>query len=340
MQPLFMPVRRNVSVMLFKKRRARVVAAVLTAALGVVAFWYAGNRIISPRNAVQIRGSFDDRTAKFGQNVSELRIGTFNIAHGRGTASSNWQGGDEAERLERLKKIAQLVEERQLDVIVLNEVDFSARWSGHFNQAEFIANAADFPYRVEQRNIDVATPLFHFRFGNAVLSKYPIMEACLIEFPAYSQLESVLAGKKNGVLCKIQVSEEQGIGVAAIHLDDRSESIRIESVKRIMRRCEACDYPVFLAGDFNSSLKGFPHAEADASGNSALSIIIEGKKWITLPGTVPSEDDFTYPTSDPRVVIDWVFVPLKWSIISKEIPMVNLSDHLPVFVQADLNHDP
>lgn len=326
--------------MLFKKRWARVVASALAAALGVVAFWYAGNRVISPRNAIQINGLNVDHGDGLGQSVSKLRIGTFNIAHGRGTASSNWRGGDNAERLARLRDIAQLVEERQLDVIVLNEVDFSAGWSGHLNQAEFIASAAGFPYRVEHRSIDVATPLFRFRFGNAVLSKYPIIEASLIEFPAYSKLESVLAGKKNGVLCKIRVSQEQAIGVAAIHLDDRSESIRIESVKRIMRRCEECDYPVFLAGDFNSSLKGFPHAEIDASGNSALSIIIEGKKWKTLPGKDPSKDEFTYPTSNPTVVIDWILVPLKWSIISKEIPLVNLSDHLPVFVQATLNHAP
>ncbi len=330
----------NGRVVLSKKRWVRASAAVFAAALGIVVLWYPGNRIISPRNAVRVIRSNVDHLDGLGQNLSTLRIGTFNIAHGRGTASSNWQGGDEAERLARLREIAQLIKDRRLDVLVLNEVDFSAWWSGHFNQAEFIASAAGFPYRVEQRNIDAATPLFCFRFGNAVLSKYPIIEASLIEFPAYSKLESVLAGKKNGVLCKIQVGEEQTIGVAAIHLDDRSESIRIESVKRIMRRCEACDYPIFWAGDFNSSPKGFPHVELDTSGNSALSIIIEEKKWKTLPGNVPGKDEFTYPTSDPSVVIDWVLVPLDWSIISKEIPLVNLSDHLPVFVQAKLNQDP
>ena len=168
--------------MLLKKRWARVSAAVLAAALGVSALWYAGNRIISPRNAIQISGLNVDHGDRLGQSMSELRIGTFNIAHGRGTASSNWQGGDEAERLARLREIAQLVQERQLDVLVLNEVDFSAAWSSHLNQAEFIASAAGFPYRVEQRNIDAATPLFSFRFGNAVLSKYPIIEVSLIEF--------------------------------------------------------------------------------------------------------------------------------------------------------------
>lgn len=318
----------------FNKRWARITAVVLSVLFGIVTLWYGGNRIISPGNAVKIIGASANRSDGIGQTVSDLKIGTFNIAHGRGTASSNWRGGDGAERLARLEDIARLIAERELDVVVLNEVDFSSAWSGHFNQAQFIAGAAGFPYRVEQRNIDVATPLFRLRFGNAVLSKHPITAATLIELPPYSKLESVVAGKKNGVLCEIQIGEKQVIGVVAIHLDDRSASIRVESVTRIMRKCGACDYPVFMAGDFNSSPTGFPHTEPDALGNTALSIIIEGQKWRTLPEEIPSKAEFTYPTSDRRVVIDWVLVPPGWSITSKEIPSVDLSDHLPVFVEA------
>ena len=78
--------------MRFNKRWARVTATVLGVALGVVTLWYGANRIISSGNAVRIIGSNGDRSDGIDQAVSEWKIGTFNIAHGRGTASSNWKG--------------------------------------------------------------------------------------------------------------------------------------------------------------------------------------------------------------------------------------------------------
>lgn len=103
--------------------------------------------------------------AKFanGKNHSRstLRIGAYNIAHGRGTADGNWSGGDENERRGRLNAIAELITAADLDVVVLNEVDFAATWSYHVNQAAWIAEATEFPYWVEQRNLD-----FRFAYGS------------------------------------------------------------------------------------------------------------------------------------------------------------------------------
>jgi len=74
--------------------------------------------------------------------------------------------------------------------VVLNEADFDATWSGGINQAQWIAKHAGYPYHVEQRNYDVSLPFFKPRFGNAILSRWPILDAEQIELPAVSKWES------------------------------------------------------------------------------------------------------------------------------------------------------
>ena len=76
-------------------------------------------------------------------------------------------GGKPSERSDRLREIADFLIEVDADVVVLNEVDFDASWSGHLNQAEFLASRAKYPYRVEQRNLDFRVLGWTWRFGNA-----------------------------------------------------------------------------------------------------------------------------------------------------------------------------
>jgi endonuclease/exonuclease/phosphatase family metal-dependent hydrolase len=87
-----------------------------------------------------------------------LRIATYNIAHGRGLAESNWDGGSPADHEARLQAIAAELRAWPVDVVVLEEVDFDASWSHRVNQAEVLARAAGFPYWIEQSNYDLRFP--------------------------------------------------------------------------------------------------------------------------------------------------------------------------------------
>jgi len=105
-----------------------------------------------------------------------IRVGTYNIARGHGGAlgTSNWTGSNRTQVTAHLRKTGDFIRGQQLDLIVLNEVDISVAWTRHVHQARVIAETAGFPYVAEQRNIDIAAPFSRFRFGNAVLRKYPI----------------------------------------------------------------------------------------------------------------------------------------------------------------------
>jgi endonuclease/exonuclease/phosphatase family metal-dependent hydrolase len=291
---------------------------------------YATTRLLSPRNAVKV---FVDQTADNNLGnpaLTVLRIGAYNIAHGRGSGSDNWNGGDKGERTQRLHDIARFLRDAKLEVVVLNEVDFDSSWSNHVNQAKFLAREAGFPFWLEQRNIDAAVPFYSWKFGNAILSKYPISSARLIDFPAYSSWEAVAAGKKKGVVCTIDLPGNQQVRVLAVHLSHRSEQTRIAAARMIERERQQAGPPLIAAGDFNSTPVTFPTADGPRAGQTALSLLIEEGGFTSLPNAFPSMAELTFSSTEPSRVIDWVLVAEPLQLISKEVYPLQFSDHRPV----------
>ena len=171
--------------------------------LGAVAFVlfllvgpYLYSRAFSAMNTVSIMQlDVDDAVSSRGDSKAPgLRIIAYNIAHGRGLSDSNWDGGTAGERNRRLADIGALLKRLDADVVVLNEVDFNASWSGGVDQAVYLAEAAGYRYRATIRNLNFRVGLWSWQFGNAVLSRYPIREAQEIEMPGYARWETVMAG--------------------------------------------------------------------------------------------------------------------------------------------------
>ena len=135
----------------------------------------------------------------------ELTIIAFNIAHGRGMAESNWDGGSKEEREKRLDDIAELLAGYNPDIVILNEVDFHASWSFGVNQAAYLAEKLGLNHRVEQRNLDFRFLFSTWKFGNAILSRFPIDETTLIDLPGYAAWETLLAGKKRAVHARVLI---------------------------------------------------------------------------------------------------------------------------------------
>jgi endonuclease/exonuclease/phosphatase family metal-dependent hydrolase len=217
--------------------------------------YFAINRVLSSGMAVKLKETETEKPDAPNTSFNGvLRIATFNIAHGRGTAESNWQRSEKDAHLERLKRIARLLEKEKVDIAVLNEVDFDSVWTSHVNQAEFIAREARFPFLVEQRNVDMTLPFISIRYGNAVLSRYPIEKAELVGLPGYSIWETILAGYKKGVLCTIRLADGKSIDLLAVHLEHRSEHTRIKSTESIMGVQKASALPLIVAGDLNAGI--------------------------------------------------------------------------------------
>ena len=268
---------------------------------------YLYSRFQAPQNRVQQfdSGSNAEIQRTFG---SELSIVSFNIAHGRGTASSNWAelGGP---KRKRIADIAAELKRIDADILIFNEIDFNSTWSGGQNQAAAIAEAAGYRYRVEQRNLDFGFIYGSCQFGNAILSRYPITDTQVIDFPPEKNWEDWLVGCKRGALATVQLTHNKTIRVGAIHLEHRSETVRAAAVEKLLKLSnDKAAGRLILAGDFNSTPFGFPKSRQLDGASNALDLIFESKAFHCYPESNPQPDDFTFSTMQPKSVIDWIMV--------------------------------
>ena len=270
-----------------------------------------------------------------------LRVACYNIAHGRGLAESNWEGGDGAARLERLEQIASLLKEINADVLVLNEVDFDASWSNQVNQAEYLAKACGYRYWVEERNLDFRVLHRTWRFGNAILSKYLISNPELIDLPSYGESETWLAGKKRAFGVELAWGNNDvgssGVHLVAAHLSHRSEDLRERSAAMIVEHVRQNGLPTVIAGDMNSSPIGFPGNTMTEDGRNAIETFLAADSLSESQVDVPEiSAEFTFPSNDPRIVIDWFFANERLRFGSYRVIESELSDHRPIVAEFQL----
>lgn len=261
-----------------------------------------------------------------------VRVLTFNIAHGRGLATSNFDGGDPETRLRRLDAIAETLKTLDADIVVLNEVDFATSWSQGVNQARYLADKAGYAHRLEQRNMDGRALLWTWRSGNAVLSKFPLGKPVIIDLPGFALWESQLIGKKRGLRCDVELPGRT-VRLFAMHLSHRSETLRVESAQRLLAETQQSPYPSILAGDTNSTLPHFPEAQFTPSGENAMQTCLD--LGLTMqPLDAPTESQLTFPAAQPACVIDWILVDKTLSLTQYQVVPTELSDHCLVWADV------
>jgi endonuclease/exonuclease/phosphatase family metal-dependent hydrolase len=309
--------------------------ALVTLALILLLGPFVVSRACSPWQTVSVhRGSAVEKQVR---GEDSLRIATFNIAHGRALAESNW-GTNQTDRLSQLERIAEQLRRVDADVVVLNEVDFDCSWSYGLNQAEYLAEKAGYAHRVEQRNLDFRVLLWKWRFGNAVLSKAPVSSASVVSIPAYATWEQWLAGSKRSVACDIRWGNDQ-VRVVAAHLEPRGEGVRVSSAQALVEMAKDADYPVIIAGDLNSTPPGFPGSRSDAQGRNAIAALDQSGHFQRSPAEAsPAASQFTFPSAQPRTVIDWILIPPTWHFEEYQVVSSDVSDHCLVY--ADISREP
>jgi len=303
----------------------------LTLILALVLVPYLFSRLLAPQSRLILCQSGDSEAIAASDT---LRIACYNIAHGRGLAESNWDGGDAETRLKRLDQIAALLNEINADVVVLNEVDFDASWSNHVNQAEYLATKCQYPYRVEERNLDFRVLHRTWRFGNAILSRLPLTEPELIDLPSYSELETLLAGKKRAFGVDVSFGEQK-VHLVAAHLSHRSEDLRERSAQKIIQHVQSQSIPNIVAGDMNSSPPEFPRNNQTKDGRNAIETLLKSGLFTSSQPDPPQQDSqLTFRSDKPQLVIDWFFATKELSFgDSYQVIDSQLSDHRPIVIQ-------
>lgn len=231
-----------------------------------------------------------------------VRVLSYNIHHGEGVDG----------KLD-LKRIAGVIDSVAPDVVSLQEVDRKTERTGGVDQAEELGRltkmkavfGASMPYRGGE-------------YGNAVLTKLPIVDSRCIPLP----------GEPRSALC---VSLELPSSAAprpvfsfiATHLDT-SQTPRLKSPPLIEHRLAGfLKGPAILAGDLNAvpdspTMRAFAKTWRNATGDEAL---------------------LTFPVDEPTRQIDYLlYRPAdRWKVIEVRVleePIA--SDHRPLFGVLEL----
>ncbi len=204
--------------------------------------------------------------------------------------------------------VANVIKKYEADIVGLNEVHEMG--SIFNNQPEQIAMEAGYDYHYfAQAILDKDSP-----YGNAVLSKYPIIEAETIAIPAGSLEENPRCEARSIAKAIIDLNGQKVmVLVAHFGLADSEKKTVVNVVKKLVADAE---YPCVLMGDLNME----PHET-----------LIQKLKTI-LKDTAPEKIDkssFTHSSDAPNRKIDYIFVDKSITVKNAEALDENPSDHRP-----------
>ena len=240
--------------------------------------------------------------------VQSLRVMTYNIYGARATSPAN--AAD-------LDAIAEVIRRQNPDFVTLNEVDvFTNRTGKDVHQARDLAEKLGMEWHFSK-----AIDRDGGEYGDAVLSKYPILEKRSYRLPCAAEQPG-----EDRSLCVIRVQiDGKDLYVASTHLDhlsgDASRLVQATEIRRI--RDTELEGDLILCGDLNA----IPSSNVIATMTS----------FLTNTGPI---DQYTFPSDDPSRKIDYImYAPIEHfgvqncQVVSRgdqQVGGVDASDHRPV----------
>ena len=237
-----------------------------------------------------------------------LRVMTYNIYGARATSPAN--AAD-------LDAIAEVIRRQNPDFVTLNEVDvFTNRTGKDVHQARDLAEKLGMEWHFSK-----AIDRDGGEYGDAVLSKYPILEKRSYRLPCAAEQPG-----EDRSLCVIRVQiDGKDLYVASTHLDhlsgDASRLVQATEIRRIRER--ELEGDLILCGDLNA----IPSSNVIATMTS----------FLTNTGPI---DQYTFPSDDPSRKIDYImYAPIEHfgvqncQVVSRgdqQVGGVDASDHRPV----------
>ncbi|WP_212974265.1 endonuclease/exonuclease/phosphatase family protein [Bacillus sp. J14TS2] len=233
---------------------------------------------------------------------------SYNIHHGVGL--------DEQLSTERIGEVMKMAE---ATIIGLQEVDrFFGERSKFQDQSLALANQLGFHFAYGA-NIDeppVNGQTENSQYGNAILSKYPIVDAENITLPTLDE-------EPRGVLKAVLDVDGAFMHILNTHLS-LNEETRQQQIKKLIELIVDAKDPVILMGDFN----------ADADNEGIKSLLAETHLTDCLGEIEPNQ---TYPADAPTTRLDYIFTK---GIQNKQSYVIQQegSDHLPIMTEINFNN--
>lgn len=242
-------------------------------------------------------------------SVYAVKISTFNVQSGVGTTEGYWSYLISFWKYflphsqKNIIKTADFINSENIDIITLTEVDGGSLRSLNTNQVELLSNLTYLNESVFFATYKLACVLNQ---GNAILTKYPIIESKKYRLPGEGEPRYL------GVaLLKV---EKSNITMLVTHLSLNKQN-REKQIEYIVGIVNNTTTPLILSGDFNID----DESELDIFNNMGLKRIANCK---------------TYPSWKPKRCKDFIFVTNHFNIKEEYIPQIKISDHLPIVIET------
>lgn len=237
-----------------------------------------------------------------------FRVMTYNILHAARIDTKDYRIDHD--------KVAETIREINADVIVLNEVRGEGPDPGYTAQAKIISEKLGYYY--------FFAPAIMIRgklpYGNALLSKYPIVEAEIIEIPdPVVKDENRPYETRCLISAKIEFEGKQ-LMIFGTHFG-LAKAEQKNAVATVVQEFEKCFIPHIFMGDLNVTpndtvlepIFKIMHDTAEELGDLKLS----------------------FPNTNPNIKIDYIMVSNDIKVKKAEILQIGLSDHLPVYADIE-----
>lgn len=241
-----------------------------------------------------------------------LRLLSFNIQAGSSTGhpahylTRGWhQLLPHASKRQNLEAIGRLIGD--YDIVALQEADGGSLRSGFENQTHHLAELAGFPYWAEQTNRRVGNLA---KPSNGVLSRIEPREVIAHALPG------AIPGR--GVMEVRYGPTQNGLHVYNAHLA-LTRNGRRQQFEYLVELIGSLPH-VVLMGDFNTPI---------ASGELDR---LFAKTRLARPALCPP----TFPSWRPLRAIDHVLVSRALASLAHEVPLLPISDHLPIALTVAL----
>ncbi len=244
----------------------------------------------------------------------KIRLMTYNILAGRDFDAIQKGMSFDAPEVVKIELAAEVIKNMKADIVCMNEVHGPGGIFGE--QAKQAAELAGYEYYYFAPAIVAGgSP-----YGNAVLSKYPIVSAEKIMIPDSS--ETAEMGESRVVACVTVDVEGKYITVLATHFG-LLEAERDEAVKLLGELVDKAEDKCVLMGDFNCS----PSSKHICELNKLLQD--------TIPEAEKQKRTFI-GMEEPSYKIDYIFVDKSIKVYGADIVHETASDHYPVIADIEI----
>lgn len=223
-------------------------------------------------------------------SADTFKVLTYNIHHANPPSADDYVINVEA--------IAKVINAQHPDFVALQEVDVNTKRSGiKLNEAAAIAKLTGMHYHFTRA-------IFYQGgvYGDAVLSRFPIIKSMNYHLPVWGENEELRA------VCMVKVKLPGGSSIlfASTHLG-LTKDTRLLQVNKILNIINELNDPLIIAGDFNTK-PGSP---------------IVNKLGNVLTKSCSQNCPYTFPANDPNKKIDFImfrpadfFQAIKQQVIS------------------------